>query len=279
MRLKKEMPKILLVIIPCIVIIGISILAIISANKPQPIVEEVVEEIPIVPYSDFHWTYLTGEDRLKYEDDNYTSMFGIDVATFQDDIDWKKVKEDGVEFAFLRLGYRGATEGILHVDDTFEANYKGCIDNNIKVGVYWYSQPANEQEAIEEAQFVLKVLDGRHLDFPIAYDLEETVFADGTPSRLHGFSRYQYTQMAKAFCEEIKKYHQDVMIYTGLYWSEACYNMDELSEYPVWFAQYASLPMFDRPFVMWQYSEEGIVDGIDTATDFDILFIQKSDQN
>ena len=202
-----------------------------------------------------------------------------DVAAHQETIDWKKVKEAGIEFAYIRLGYRGATEGILHTDLEFEKNYKGATENGIKVGVYWYAQPANVQEVIEEAKYVVSVLNNRQLDLPIAFDFEETEFSDGSISRMHGMSGSDRTKMAVTFCNEILKNHYDVMIYTNLYWAETFYNWNELQDYPIWYAQYATYPNFNRPFVMWQYSDSGSIDGIDRSVDMNILFIRKSDQN
>lgn len=206
-------------------------------------------------------------------------MFGIDVAAHQETIDWKKVKEAGAEFAYIRLGYRGAVEGILHTDLEFEKNYKGATENGLKVGIYWYAQPANEQEAIEEAQYVISVLNGRQLDLPIAFDFEETEFNDGSISRMHGMSGADRTKMAVTFCNEILKNHYDVMIYTNLYWADNYYNWNELEGYPIWFAQYANYPKLNRPLVMWQYDEYGYIDGVEGHVDLDLLFIYKNGQN
>ena len=250
-----------------------------SSNKGSEISEEP-EQIVIVPYTDYDWSKLSKDNNhYKYEDENYTSMFGIDVAAHQETIDWKKVKEAGVEFAYIRLGYRGAVEGILHTDLEFEKNYRGATENGIKVGVYWYAQPANIQEIVEEAKYVISVLNNRQLDLPIVFDFEETEFSDGSISRMHGMSGSERTKMAVTFCNEILKNHYDVMIYTNLYWAETFYNWKELEDYPVWYAQYATYPNFNRPLVMWQYDDNGHIDGIDRSVDLDLLFIRKSDQN
>lgn len=250
-----------------------------SSNKGSEISEEP-EQIVIVPYTDYDWTKLSKDNNhYKYEDENYTSIFGIDVAAHQETIDWKKVKEAGVEFAYIRLGYRGAVEGILHTDLEFEKNYRGATENGIKVGVYWYAQPANIQEIVEEAKYVISVLNNRRLDLPIAFDFEETEFNDGSISRMHGMSGSERTKMAVTFCNEISKNHYDVMIYTNLYWAETFYNWKELEGYPVWYAQYATYPNFNKPLVMWQYDDNGHIDGIDRSVDLDLLFIRKSDQN
>ena len=250
-----------------------------SSNKGSEISEEP-EQIVIVPYTDYDWSKLSKDNNhYKYEDENYTSMFGIDVAAHQETIDWKKVKEAGVEFAYIRLGYRGAVEGILHTDLEFEKNYRGATENGIKVGVYWYAQPANIQEIVEEAKYVISVLNNRQLDLPIVFDFEETEFSDGSISRMHGMSGSERTKMAVTFCNEILKNHYDVMIYTNLYWAETFYNWKELEDYPIWYAQYATYPNFNKPLVMWQYDDNGHIDGIDRSVDLDLLFICKSDQN
>ena len=254
---------------------------IISDKTTTDIIEEPVEEvIEIKPYSNYDWDKLIiNKHHYKYEDDNYTSMFGIDVAAHQETIDWKKVKEAGVEFAYIRLGYRGAVEGILHTDLEFEKNYKGAKENGIKVGIYWYAQPANVEEVIEEAKYVIDVLGDREIDLPIAFDFEETEFYDGSVSRMHDMSGADRTKMAVTFCNEILKNHRDVMIYTNLYWADTYYNWKELEGYPIWFAQYSVKPSFTKPFVMWQYDDKGYLDGVGRNVDLDILFIHKSDQN
>lgn len=243
-------------------------------NKKDSKTIKDTNEIVDVKYTGYDFNLLNNYPYYTYEDDNYTSMFGIDVAAHQETIDWKKVKEAGVEFAFIRLGYRGASEGKLNVDLEFEYNYKNAIKNDIKVGVYWYSQPINEIEARQEAQFVLDVLNNRHLDFPIAYDFEETILDDEL-SRMHYTNKEDRTKMALAFCEEIEKANKEVMLYTYLYWAENYYDWSLLDKYPVWFAQYEEKPQFDRPFIIWQYSDNGNIDGINKPCDLNIMFIAK----
>ena len=263
-----------------IILLFVATIALATSSNKGPEVNEEPEQIVIVPYTDYDWSKLSKDsNHYKYEDENYTSMFGIDVAAHQETIDWKKVKEAGVEFAYIRLGYRGAVEGILHTDLEFEKNCRGATENGIKVGVYWYAQPANIQEIVEEAKYVISVLNNRKLDLPIAFDFEETEFNDGSISRMHGMSGSERTKMAVTFCNEILKNHYDVMIYTNLYWAETFYNWKELEDYPIWYAQYATYPNFNRPLVMWQYDDNGHIDGIDRSVDLDLLFIRKSDQN
>ena len=126
----------------------------------------------------------------------------------------------------------------------------------------------------------MEVLNNRHIDLPIVYDFEETEFSDGTISRIHGMSRQARTSMAETFCNYITDHGFDCMIYTNLYWSKTYYDWQRLENIPVWFAQYETdYPKYDRPFIMWQYSNSGSIDGIDTPVDLNILFIRKNDQN
>ena len=263
-----------------IVVLIISSLFIINSIYSKSIETEIVkdeEEVEdIVLYVDYDWDNLSGDIIKTYEDENYTSMFGIDVAAHQDVIDWKKVKESGVEFAYIRLGYRGALEGKLNIDEQFENNYKGAKEAGIKVGVYWYSQPVDELEAIAEADFVIEILDGRDLDLPIAYDFEETMFSNDY-SRIHGMNKNNCTANALAFCVEMYRHNYETILYTNMYWAENNYDWDILSKYNTWYAQYdCECPQFDRPMMMWQYSDNGYIDGINRNCDLNIMFVKKN---
>ena len=211
-----------------------------------------------------------------YEDEYFTSSFGIDVAEFQQTIDWKKVRDDAVEFAYIRLGRRGATKGDLYMDDRFEENYKGARENGLKVGVYFFSQALDEKEAIEEAHFVLSALENKPIDLPIAYDLEEVFLEDDLVSRIFLLDKEQLTKNAIAFVNEIKKFGHEAVIYTYPYWLTNFYILDEIKDIPLWYAQYdISKPEIDLPLYIWQYSNKGTINGIDKETDLNIMFIRK----
>lgn len=274
-----DSPFFILGVVIVMILGAIALISYLFEDEPEIIEEKVIEIPERKPYIDYYDNCFSNYPYLKYEDDDYTSMFGIDVAAHQETIDWKKVKEAGVEFAYIRLGYRGALEGIMHIDDEFENNYMGATKNGIKVGIYWYAQPSNEIESIEEANFVLDVLNGRHLDLPIAYDFEETEFYTGELSRMHGMSKSDRTLMANAFCDIMKKNNLDTIIYANQYWADNYYDYDLIKNNPLWFAQYKETPSFDYPVRIWQYCEDGELDGIDNIVDLDIMFIRKNDQN
>lgn len=265
--------KKILLIIPVLVMILLVMLMITAlkkctgSNVHEP---QIIENIS-VDYTEL----IKTDDRYYYEDEYYSSLFGIDVSTFQGDIDWKKVKEDGVEFVFIRIGRRGATTGLIYEDDEFEKNYQGASENGIRIGVYFFSQAISAEEAKEEAQWVVKQLKSKPIDLPVVYDLEEVYLEDETP-RTEGISPQTATENALAFLKTIEKNHYTGMLYTSLYWSDYYYGMDSLGAYPIWYAQYNSdVPELDLPISIWQYSNQGIIDGIDEKTDLNIMFIRK----
>ena len=245
-------------------------------NKPKTIPEEVITEEtePEIDYTKIE----SVSGKYTYDDEYFHGSFGIDVSEFQDDIDWEKVKNDGVEFVFIRIGRRGATSGMLYDDPKFEANYSGARQYGIPVGVYFFSQAVSEAEALEEAKWVLEKLKGKQLDLPVVYDCEEVFFED-EKSRLEDVDRKQLTDNALAFLNEISQNGYDTMIYIYQYWADERVEMDRLTDYPIWYAQYdVKQPLSDHPFVIWQYSNKGTVNGIREPVDMNIMFTQKSDQ-
>ena len=245
-------------------------------NKEEEPPQEIIEENePVIDYSKIE--VISG--KYYYEDDNFSSSFGIDVSEFQDDIDWKKVKEDGVEFVYLRIGRRGATTGLIYEDGKFLQNYEGVKQNGLKLGVYFFSQAKDEAEALEEAAWVKEHLKGKQIDLPIVYDCEEVILED-EPSRLDGIEKEQHTKNTIAFLEDMKKSGYDVMVYTYLYWADTYYDMEQISKYPIWFAQYdTEVPKLDWPISIWQYSNQGTINGINEPTDLNIMFIRKNDRS
>ena len=232
-----------------------------------------------IPYSGYDYSLINKDDLYTYEDRKYDSLAGVDVSSYQGDIDWHKVKDAGIDFAMIRLGYRGSLTGILHIDRKFEQNYRNAVSNNLKVGIYFYSQATNIKEVTDEVRFILDVLDNRHLDLPIAYDYEETYFENGTYSRIHELSLTERTNNAFTFLKLVNDTSYEAMLYMNLEWADNYYDLNKFENKLVWFAQYNRKPQFEKPFVMWQYTNEGIIDGIDGNVDLNLMFKQKSDQN
>lgn len=187
---------------------------------------------------------------------------GIDVSAYSGEIDWKKVKNSGVEFAMIRVGGRGWGEsGALYADDSALKNLREAKDNDVLVGAYFYSQAISDEEAREEAQYALSLLDGEKLDLPLAYDFE---YVKDDEARTDEITIEQRNGFSDAFCEEIKKAGVEPMVYSYTEDIEKGVKTD----YPLWLADYENKSSAE--YAMKQYSTEGKIDGISGSVDLDI---------
>lgn len=232
-----------------------------------------VNDLAELTLHDYDWTKLDNSSPYyHYEDDKYRSLVGIDISSHQEDVDFKKVKDSGVDFVYLRLGYRGYVNGKISIDKYFETNYKNAKEAGLQVGVYFFSQAIDEKEAMEEAFFTLENIVNKKIDLPIVYDLEEIDYDD---SRIKDISGEQRSNNAMSFIQKVTENGYEGMIYTNLYWSTEFFDLHQILNYDIWFAQYNDLPDFIYPFKIWQYSDSGIVDGINYPVDLNIMFIEK----
>lgn len=195
---------------------------------------------------------------------------GVDVSTFQGDIDWKKVKKSGMDFAIIRLGFRGYESGKIVLDNKFEDNIKGSTEAGLDTGVYFFTEALTEQEAIEEADFVIENLKEYKINMPVVIDVEESANVDKTRTR--DLTADQRTKNVIAFCERIKEAGYDVMIYGNLKSFMIMMNIDELEGYDKWFAYYRYPFHFPYKIKMWQYTAYEKIDGIQEKADVNLMF-------
>ena len=232
----------------------------------------VVDELPKNTYD--NTLFKVNENGfLTYDSAEYSCRIGIDVSKYQGDIDWGAVKSSGVDFAILRLGYRGYGTGKIVLDPCFYTNLSGALANGIEVGVYFFSQAITPEEGAEEARFCLEKLSGYHITYPIVFDWEPYDSSYG--ARTEGLNDNVLTQCAVAFCEEVEQAGYQSMVYSNLYYFYLHFDLNALTKYPFWLAQYSSRPSFYYHFDIWQYGEAGTVPGIDGNVDLNIEFIPK----
>ena len=203
---------------------------------------------------------------MHYKDPDVQTCLGIDVSSFQKDIDWEKVKNSGIDFVFIRAGYRGTTEGGLFIDPNFENNYEGAKNAGLKIGIYFFSQAITETEATEEADYVVSLIKGKELDLPIVFDWE---YVSDT-ARTAGITQELMSDCADAFYSRIKQHGYECMIYFNLYTSYFIYDMNDFGDKMIWLAQFAEKPTYYYHYEIWQYSCTGKVDGIETDVDLNI---------
>lgn len=208
---------------------------------------------------------------------DYETRSCIDVSKFQGDIDWNLVAEDGVEQAIIRIGLRGYSNGALVADPKHMENLEGASAAGLDTGVYFFSQAISTEEAIEEADFVLNLLKGYGLTMPVYMDVEEVPYdvARLDQARL---SQMEQTEICGAFCSTIEAggYH------AGIYASKSVLNnkmyADELSaKYSIWLANYEIETNYQGDYQIWQYSENGCVNGISSPVDMDVSYSRRVD--
>ena len=189
---------------------------------------------------------------------------GIDVSYHQGIIDWGKVKNAGIEFAIIRIGY-GMYD--YQKDKQFENNYSKTKANGIPVGVYHYSYAKTVEEAEKEAALVLKWLNNRDLDLPVYFDIED--------KSQQNLGKDTLNNMCRAFCNAIEAGGYWAGIYSNKYWATSLIDGPTLGKrYTYWVAQYNSKCTYTGPYAMWQYSSSGSVNGISGRVDMNYLYAE-----
>lgn len=234
-----------------------------QADWAEETTVETTADLPEKPEFDYAGDYLTCV--------NAKSMLGIDVSSFQKEIDWEKVADAGIQFVMIRVGFRGYGEkGSLIEDKYAQANYQGAKEAGLKVGGYFFSQAISEEEAEEEAEYVLDLTKDWEMDMPFGFDWEchtEEYRTAGVDARL-------LTDCTKAFCETMTARGQDVMIYVNQKDSPKELFWDEVAGYGMWLGQYGEHLEDTSNVAMWQYTNEGTVPGISGNVDIN-LFLQQ----
>lgn len=210
-----------------------------------------------------------GTENTDFVLDNESAKFGIDVSKWNQTIDWAAVKEAGVEFAIIRCGYRGASSGALVVDPFYEVNIRGAIEAGIPVGVYFFTQAVSEVEAIEEASAVISLIEDYDVDYPVFLDSESA----GGSGRADGLGAAERADIHRAFLETIASAGYETGIYASKNWLNDKVDMDKISRYNVWLAEYAEAPSYDKYYHMWQYTSKGSVPGIGTNVDLNLCYM------
>lgn len=210
-----------------------------------------------------------GSENTQMQFANGSAKLGIDVSKWNQEIDWAAVKEEGVEFAIIRCGYRGASSGALVIDPRYEENIQGAIDAGIPVGVYFFTQALDEVEAVEEASMVIRLIEAYDVDYPVFLDSESA----GGNGRADGLTATERTAAHKAFLETVSAAGYETGVYASRNWLYDRINMTDLSEYKTWLAEYAEVPAYEGYYDMWQYTSKGKVNGISTNVDLNLCYM------
>lgn len=205
-----------------------------------------------------------------YENDKLASYTGIDVSKHNGDIDWAKVKADGIDFAIIRAANRGyGSEGKLLTDEFFEKNAQAANENGVPIGAYIFSEAITIEEAMEEADLILSLIAPYKITYPIVIDIEEI---SGDTGRNETISPSELTDIVLAFCNRIKEAGYTPMLYCNLKGFIGMLEFERLEGIEKWYAYYGKELYFPYDVSMWQYSSTGKVDGVTGNVDLNISF-------
>ena len=196
------------------------------------------------------------------------TKIGIDVSKWQKDIDWQEVKDSGIEFAIIRIGYQTDYDGDYVLDPYFVSNIEGVKAVGLPVGIYFYSYAKNIDQAVDQANWVKENLKDYKIELPIAFDWESWNSFNGT-----GMSFYKINKVANAFLDTLEENG-----YKGLLYSSKSYleNIWYPTKHATWLAQYNSVATYEGEYSIWQMSSLGKVNGINGDVDIDIMYLDKS---
>ena len=228
----------------------------------------VAEEVPVNGYDTAAFSTVDGVTTYESE----TARSGIDVSSYQQEIDWQAVREAGVDFAIIRAGFRGyGDEGALNEDSLFRANMDGALEAGLDVGVYFFSQAVTTAEAVQEAGFLLMLLEpyADRLSYPVIFDWE---YVPDPTARTAAVPPTALTDLAEAFCKVIKAAGYTPGVYFNRDQGYLAYDIARISQYELWLAELEEVPDFYYHFQLWQYSHTGTVAGIEGPVDRNISF-------
>ena len=232
--------------------------------------EETVTESTQGPFAENPY----GAEDFQQEDGFLTclsgeSVLGIDVSSFQGEIDWDAVAGAGVKFVMIRIGGRGyGAEGKLYADELAQVNYEKAKAAGLQVGAYFFSQAVSVEEAIEEAAYALRQIKDWELTMPLAFDWEYL----GEEARTANVDKRTLTDCTLAFCRTVELAGHEAMTYFNPNQSDNHVYLEELTDYRGWLAMYTEQMTYPYRVDMWQYTNEGSVPGVDGPVDINLYF-------
>ena len=231
-----------------------------NVYDPAPVTEveeKVVEEEPEEP------VVTAFNDIVEAHKDENTEI-GIDVSRWQEEIDFKKVKDAGATFVMIRVGAQQGMGGEYTLDPYFKQNIENALANDLKVGVYFYSYADSTEEAKKQADWVLKQIKDYKLTLPVAFDWE--CYNNFNQMEL---SLFGLNEVAETFLERVEEESYDGMLYGSKNYLDSIWKYHD---YDVWLAHYTDETDYDSHYVMWQLCQDGQIDGINTAVDINVLY-------
>lgn len=236
--------------------------------------EEWVLISPYLAKNTYDFTKFEEKAGLKryLENGRNISYVGVDISKQTGSVNFTGLKAAGVDYVMIRLGSRGYSTGQISLDENFKENIEGAIAEGLDVGVYFYSQAISLDEAVQEADFVIQNLEPYkgNIKYPVAFDME---FVVNDEARIDGLSREDRTGIASSFLEGVKAAGYIPMLYGDKEWLIKEVDLAKLQSYDVWLTQETDIPDYPYQYAMWQYSTNGVLNGIKGDANLSICFI------
>ena len=236
--------------------------------------EEWVLISPYLAKNAYDFTRVEERAGLKryMENGKKISYVGVDISKQTGNVNFARLKAAGIDYVMIRLGGRGYSTGQITLDEKFKENIEGAIAEGLDVGVYFYSQAISQDEAVQEANFVIQNLEPYKgsVKYPVVFDME---FVANDEARIDGLSREDRTNIAASFLEGVKVAGYIPMFYGDKEWLIKEIDLAKLQDYDVWLTQEEDIPDYPYQYAMWQYTTTGVVNGIEGDANLDICFI------
>lgn len=241
--------------------------------------EEWVLISPYLEKNTYDFTNLSETANLRKYTDNgkKISYVGVDVSKHNGVINFRGIKAAGVDYVMIRLGARGYSTGQLSLDDNFVENIEAAIEMDLDIGVYFYSQAINQEEATQEANFVIQNLAPykEHINYPVAFDMERV---PNDKARIDGLSRDDKTSITATFLSGVQAAGYIPMLYGNKEWLIKNVDLAKLQDYDVWLSEDADIPDYPYQYAMWQYTTTGVLNGVTGDANLNICFVSYSDR-
>ena len=241
--------------------------------------EEWVLISPYLTKNTFDFTKMEDKAGLKQymENGRKISYVGVDISKHTGKVYFPSLKAAGVDYVMIRLGSRGYTTGQITLDENFKENIEGAIEAQLDVGIYFYSQAVSQDEAVQEANFVVQNLEPyrAHVKYPVAFNMG---FVSNDKSRIEGLSREAKTTVTISFLDAVRASGYVPMIYGDKEWLLKEVDLTKLQDYDVWLSQEEEIPDYPYRYAMWQYNTDGVLNGIDGGADLNICFVSYSER-
>lgn len=231
---------------------------------------DIDRSLPLHGFEETDFVY-DADGRLVLQDaDTVTEhLAGIDISQYQEEIDWERVAADGIRFAFIRIGTRRSRDGVIIPDELFSQNVTDAAAAGVQVGAYFYSSALNVEEAREEAEFMINALEPyrEQITWPVALDIEPPETGE---SRHFGLEKEKATENALLICEMLENEGYQPLLYGNMRTFTQFIDQEAIGDIPVWIAYYNVPQYYPYRFAVWQYTNHGIVDGIDGEVDLNL---------